>query len=323
MNMYQSKTYKKDLSWLHFDDKSRIREKQQVKDQQSCISVFVASLRISSSNEVRAPAMTWQQYSMYGSMVHLWRYRETSGERNFMEGIKVTIILEVVLTMEIMQQLQSNLEENVNPTILKDDFSSRIDPPIFTLIAPVLLDRSDETSWFFPAFFQWTNNGVLGNSSINWIFLWKFPIQNHPKIRGKAKYLTWNSIWRLKFVKKTSMPNPVKSLGYIKHYSSSSPRPDKSPRNSIKYNWQKICSWSRRPKTYWKSEKRSHFSRWSTILIVYKFFKDFANHRKKTNRVAVLSCKPFPNILKYRDHEWDLPTIWKTRLLQIYIEEFS
>ena len=43
--------------------------------------------------------------------------------------------------------------------------------------------------------------------------MWRLSIQNHSKSpitekrRNKAKYLTWNSI-RLKFVKKTSMPNP-------------------------------------------------------------------------------------------------------------------
>ena len=31
--------------------------------------------------------------------------------------------------------------------------------------------------------------------------------------------------------------------------------------------------------------------------IIYKFFKDFTNHRKKTNRVVVFSSGPFPNIL--------------------------
>ena len=34
--------------------------------------------------------------------------------------------------------------------------------------------------------------------------------------------------------------------------------------------------------------------------IIYKFFEDFTNHRKKTNRVVVFSSRPFPNILKYR-----------------------
>ena len=43
-----------------------------------------------------------------------------------------------------------------------------------------------------------------------------------------AKYLTWYSI-RFKFVKKTRMSNPVKNLGYIKCYSSSSSRPAQNP----------------------------------------------------------------------------------------------
>ena len=39
----------------------------------------------------------------------------------------------------------------VNPSILKNDISSRTDPSIFTSLAPVLLDQSNETSWVFPA----------------------------------------------------------------------------------------------------------------------------------------------------------------------------
>ena len=31
---------------------------------------------------------------------------------------------------------------------------------------------------------------------------------------------------------------------------------------------------------------------------------------------AVFSSRPFPNIPKYKDHQWDLPTIWKAKLLQ-------
>ena len=41
MKIYQSNTYRKDLNWLHFDNEPRVQEKQQLKDQQSCISVFV------------------------------------------------------------------------------------------------------------------------------------------------------------------------------------------------------------------------------------------------------------------------------------------
>ena len=43
-NIYQNNTYRKDLSWPHFDNEPRVQEKQQVKDQRSCISVFGACL---------------------------------------------------------------------------------------------------------------------------------------------------------------------------------------------------------------------------------------------------------------------------------------
>ena len=39
-----------DLSWPHFNDEPRVQEKQQVKDQQSCISIFVVCLTIPSNN---------------------------------------------------------------------------------------------------------------------------------------------------------------------------------------------------------------------------------------------------------------------------------
>ena len=75
-------------------------------------------------------------------MVVFWRYRATSGEGHFKERIKAPIFLKAVLAREP----QSNLEEKVKPSILKDDFSSRTDPFIFTSIEPLLLDQSNETS---------------------------------------------------------------------------------------------------------------------------------------------------------------------------------
>ena len=32
MNISESNTYRKDLSWLHFEDEPRVQEKQKVKD---------------------------------------------------------------------------------------------------------------------------------------------------------------------------------------------------------------------------------------------------------------------------------------------------
>ena len=54
-NIYQSNTYRKDLSWLYFDDEPRVQEKQQLKDQQSCIFISVACLAIPSSNYGHQP----------------------------------------------------------------------------------------------------------------------------------------------------------------------------------------------------------------------------------------------------------------------------
>ena len=78
---------------------------------------------------------------------------------------------------------------------------------------------------------------------------------------------------------------------------------------------------------FWLCQKPMHpfFSVLSPVNnpIIYKFFKDLTNQRKKTNRVVVFSSRPFSNILKYRDHQWDLPKIHKTRLFQTHIGEFS
>ena len=79
-------------------------------------------------------------------MVESWRYRATSGEKNFIERIKAPIFLEEVLAIQIMQEPPSNLEEKVNPSTLKEDYSSRTDPSIFKSIELYLLDWSNETS---------------------------------------------------------------------------------------------------------------------------------------------------------------------------------
>ena len=55
MSIYQSNTYRKDLSWLHFIDEPRVQKRQQVKDQQSCISVYVAYPTILSSKQEHQP----------------------------------------------------------------------------------------------------------------------------------------------------------------------------------------------------------------------------------------------------------------------------
>ena len=52
-----------------------------------------------------------------------------------------------------------------------------------------------------------------------------------------------------------------------------------------------------------ENQKKGYFSLGDQQVVIYRFFKDFSNHRKKTNRAVVFSSKPFPNILKCRDHQ--------------------
>ena len=49
---------------------------------------------------------------------------------------------------------------------------------------------------------------------------------------------------------------------------------------------------------------------------INKFFKDFPNHRKKTKRVAVFRNRPFPNILKYKGHQWHLSNNLENKLFE-------
>ena len=116
------------------------------------------------------------------------------------------------------------------------------------------------------------------------------------------------------------MSKAVESIWYIKCNNSSCPRAVKSPINSIRHNCQKICSWQRKPKTILEIRKNGHTSQLTRNSIIYKSFKDFTNHRKKTNRVVVFSSRPLPIILKYRDHQWDLPAICVlSSIFRIYI----
>ena len=87
------------------------------------------------------------------------------------------------------------------------------------------------------------------------------------------------------------MSNPVRSLRYMKCCSSS------SSSNSIRNNCQKICSWPRRPKNILEIRKKENISLGDQQSFYLQVFKDFTNHRKKTNRALVFSCRLFPTFL--------------------------
>ena len=92
------------------------------------------------------------------------------------------------------------------------------------------------------------------------------------KRQNKTKKQAWNPI-RLYFEKKNSVPNPVKTLWYIKCCRFSSLRHVKSPGNSVRSNCEKICIWTRKNlKPCRKSGKTPHFSKWSKSSSFFTVF---------------------------------------------------
>ena len=130
-----------------------------------------------------------------------------------------------------------------------------------------------------------------------------------------------------------SMPNPVKSFGYINCYRASNSRTVNNPTSSITYNCHKIFSWSRRPKTIPEIRKKFRFLQVINKSIIYKFFKYFTNHRKKGNNAVVFSCRPFPNILKRQEplmipssnleNKTSSDTYWTFQLICMNVQDYS
>ena len=102
-----------------------------------------------------------------------------------------------------------------------------------------------------------------------------------------------SNIWP-KFMKRTNMPNLVNTQ--VLQLA----RPIELPSNSVRYGYQKIYSWLRRSKTILEVRKKATLLYVIKMLIIDKFFKDFINHRKKTNRAMFLAVNLSPNILKQK-----------------------
>ena len=58
MSIYQSHNYRKDLSWLHFNNEPTVQKKQQVKDQQSSIPVLLLIYQFHVAARSTNPDMT-------------------------------------------------------------------------------------------------------------------------------------------------------------------------------------------------------------------------------------------------------------------------
>ena len=94
---------------------------------------------------------------------------------------------------------------------------------------------------------------------------------------------------RLKFVKKASMPNPVKRLGYLSATARVALNLLKALAVISDTNVRRSAVDREDLKPYWKSEKRPHKSIMINKSIIYKLFKYFINNRRKTNREVVFA----------------------------------
>ena len=120
----------------------------------------LVQMNIYQSNTYRIP-----DYSVHGLMVDLLKIQSNLRKKKLYRTKQGSNILETTLAIEIMEEPQSNLEDKVNPSILKDDFSSRTDPFIFISVAPVLIEWSHETNWVFPALKS--TNHLLPQSTVS------------------------------------------------------------------------------------------------------------------------------------------------------------
>ena len=143
MNIYHSNTYGKDLSWLHFNDEPRIQEK--AASEYPAYLFFQLLQQFQVATKSTSPDMTTIFHAwLYGRFIeiqsNLWRtklHRMSQGS-NFLGD-----------SFSNRDNIRAPIQfsrERVNLNIVKDYFSSRANPSIFTLIAPVLLDQSNKIS---------------------------------------------------------------------------------------------------------------------------------------------------------------------------------
>ena len=128
MKIYQSNTYRKDLSWLHFDDEPRVQERQQMKDQQFCISISVAYPAMQVATRSTSPDMTTVFYTWpYGRFIEI---QSNLRRKKLHRMNQVSNFLGGSFSNRDNVRAQIQFKEKVNPSILKDYFSSRTDPSI-------------------------------------------------------------------------------------------------------------------------------------------------------------------------------------------------
>ena len=127
-------------------------------------------------------------------------------------------------------------------------------------------------------------------------------------------------------MEKTSMPNPIKCLGYISATARVVPDlikalvilSDTTVRRSA-VDWEEL-------KPYRKSEKRPHFFRWSTILLFTSFSKPHPFLTMPTVNLCefVTTCKKSFHWLIFWIYGWlKNPAIWLAENILAHMQELK
>ena len=110
-----------------------------------------------------------------------------------------------------------------------------------------------------------------------------------------------------------------------KYYRSSSSRPVKCPSSSIRCNCQKIFSQMRRHKTILQIRKKNLLV--INNSIIDKFFKDFTNHRTKTNKDLAVNLSPTllntGTTYKTFQNKTASDTYWRVQLVYLKVQDHS
>ena len=119
-------------------------------------------------------------------------------------------------------------------------------------------------------------------------------IQDYTKSFNTTKW--WNKM------KKTSMPDSIKSVCYIKCCCPSSGRDVESSSNSIIHHCQKIGCRMGSPQTTLKVSKNGRFFKVPYKFIIDQFSKDLIHSKKKAHRTIFFCLQSLSSIFILRNH---------------------
>ena len=190
MNVYQRNTCRKDLSELQFDDEPRVQKRQHVKDQLSCISVFVAFLTIQVASKDINPGMAtvfhaWPNGRFIEIQSNLMKLHRMNQGSNFL-GDSFSNRYKVKAPIQLWSESQPQHFNplSTNPTKWSNTFKQFVDKLLtncFECVWPFCEIGAERVkTWFFlmnrPIIFHINNLSVIRPVKQNpgWCSDWKW-----------------------------------------------------------------------------------------------------------------------------------------------------